>query len=115
MLSKEKVSHEGNEILDNLKLKDEEEAEEGTAWEKLKNAIKQTWWLGLNIMLVLLFEGTVNTGTVFVSVETEVAETSDYFFIKNYFEGFLSPLQLPAGCFSSAQPWSWVLPHRGPE
>ena len=65
---------------------EDEKAEEGSFWSKLKEALRQTWWLGLNIMLVLLCEGIINTGTVFVSVETEVAETSDYFFIKNYFE-----------------------------
>ena len=65
---------------------DDEVAEEGTFWEKLKEAFKQTWWLGLNLTLVYFFEYVSSPGANYVSVLPEVYTTSTYWFIANYYE-----------------------------
>ena len=75
-----------NEILHNLKFKDEEEIEEGTYGQKLMNAIKQTWWLGLNMTLIYYFEYVINPGAIYVALDRNYANQSDNFFVANYYE-----------------------------
>ena len=65
---------------------DDEEAEEGTFWQKLKESFKQTWWLGLNLTLVYFFEYLASPGANYVSILPSVYNNSDYWLIANYYE-----------------------------
>ncbi|KAL7720917.1 Battenin [Entamoeba marina] len=69
-----------------ISLLEDEEAEEGSFFTKLKEGIIMTWWLGLNLTLVYFFEYVINPSAAYVAMDIDGAEKSDNFFIRNYYE-----------------------------